>query len=53
VAKVRTAIDVLLEANAAVCTREQLLTVATRNQLDDEIRLGRLSRLAPRTYSRP
>lgn len=49
----REAIDTLLDANHGVGTRSELLTVVTRNQLDDEIGRGRLVRLAAKTYSRP
>jgi hypothetical protein len=49
----REAIDQLLEDNGGVASRQLLLTVVTRAQLDDEIRRGRLVSIFAHAYARP
>lgn len=49
----RSEIDQLLGKRGGVASRQALLRVVTRNQLDDEIRRGQLCAVFPRTYVRP
>lgn len=49
----RTQIDELLGRRSDVASRADLLTVASRNELDDEIARGRLVAPFPRAYCRP
>lgn len=49
----RAAAENALERGRGVATRQQLLAVLSRNELDHEIRRGRLVRVVPRVYARP
>jgi very-short-patch-repair endonuclease len=49
----RPAIDEVLRRLDGAASRAQLRTVVSRNELDDEVRRGRLIALFPRAYCRP
>jgi very-short-patch-repair endonuclease len=49
----RTEIDQLLTARGGAASRAELLTVVSRNQLDDEVARGHLLAPFPRAYCRP
>jgi very-short-patch-repair endonuclease len=53
VTSVRAEIEDLLASRSGVCSRAELLSVLSRNELDDEVRRGQLVRLGPRAFARP
>lgn len=49
----RSSIDTLLARTGGAASRDQLLSVVSRNQLDDEVARGHLVAPFPRAYCRP